>query len=219
MRVTPAGYAHLVSSLSALCGGRLVVMLEGGYCLDSLSEAAALTLRTLLGDAAPSLPPTGQIDPSVLKSILGTTAYLSPYWKCMRIRETVSEIEKPILQVHYPVLEFRPPPDFPPAKFPTRDYYLVFSEAVQEKWKLEIAHINLATRLRQTQYKVGAVYYIICSVGVRDIHMTNRSKHWRFCLFLLRNTVMFILSYNLYDTHILFYPLLLQVHCTILITY
>jgi histone deacetylase 6 len=49
MRVTPAAYAQLVWSLSSLAGGRLVVMLEGGYCLDSLAESAALTLRALLG--------------------------------------------------------------------------------------------------------------------------------------------------------------------------
>jgi histone deacetylase 6 len=49
MRVTPAAYAQFIWSLSGLAGGRLVVMLEGGYCLDSLAESAALTLRTLLG--------------------------------------------------------------------------------------------------------------------------------------------------------------------------
>jgi len=49
MRVTPAAYAQLVWSLSGLAGGRLVVMLEGGYCLDSLAESAALSLRALLG--------------------------------------------------------------------------------------------------------------------------------------------------------------------------
>ena len=49
MRVTPAAYAQLIWSLSGLAGGRLVVMLEGGYCLDSLAESAALSLRALLG--------------------------------------------------------------------------------------------------------------------------------------------------------------------------
>ena len=49
MKVSPAAYSHFISNLSCLAGGRLVVLLEGGYCLDSLSEAAALTLRTLIG--------------------------------------------------------------------------------------------------------------------------------------------------------------------------
>lgn len=49
MKVTPAAYSHFVHCLDGLAGGRLVVLLEGGYCLDSLSEAAALTLRTMTG--------------------------------------------------------------------------------------------------------------------------------------------------------------------------
>lgn len=53
MEITPAGYTHLVSPLMALANGRIAVVLEGGYCLDSLAEGAALTLRTLLGDPCP----------------------------------------------------------------------------------------------------------------------------------------------------------------------
>lgn len=57
MEITPAGYAHLVSPLMALANGKIAVVLEGGYCLDSLAESAALTLRTLLGDPCPSMDP------------------------------------------------------------------------------------------------------------------------------------------------------------------
>ena len=32
-----------------------VALLEGGYCLDSLAESAALSLRELLGDPCPVL--------------------------------------------------------------------------------------------------------------------------------------------------------------------
>lgn len=57
MEITPAGYAHLVSPLMALANGKIAVVLEGGYCLDSLAEGAALTLRTLLGDPCPLMDP------------------------------------------------------------------------------------------------------------------------------------------------------------------
>jgi histone deacetylase 6 len=57
MEVTPAGYTHLLSSLLSLACGRVAVVLEGGYCLESLSEGAALTLRTLLGDPCPRMKP------------------------------------------------------------------------------------------------------------------------------------------------------------------
>lgn len=55
MEITPAGYAHLVSPLMTLANGQVAIVLEGGYCLDSLAEGAALTLRTLLGDPCPLL--------------------------------------------------------------------------------------------------------------------------------------------------------------------
>ena len=38
-----------------LANGKIAVILEGGYCLKSLAEGAALTLRTLLGDPCPSI--------------------------------------------------------------------------------------------------------------------------------------------------------------------
>lgn len=59
MEVTPACYAHLLSSLLSLASGRVAVVLEGGYCLESLAEGAALTLRTLLGDPCPKMEPLG----------------------------------------------------------------------------------------------------------------------------------------------------------------
>lgn len=33
-------------------------ILQGGYCLKSLTESAAMTLRTLLGDPCPRIPPS-----------------------------------------------------------------------------------------------------------------------------------------------------------------
>ncbi|XP_015367992.1 PREDICTED: histone deacetylase 6-like, partial [Diuraphis noxia] len=58
MEVTPACYAHLVHSLMGFACGRVAVLLEGGYCLKSLAEGAALTLKSLLGDPCPSLDMT-----------------------------------------------------------------------------------------------------------------------------------------------------------------
>lgn len=57
MDVTPACYTHLLSTLLPLAAGRVAVVLEGGYCLESLAEGAALTLRTLLGDPCPRMKP------------------------------------------------------------------------------------------------------------------------------------------------------------------
>ena len=55
MEITPAFYSHLLSPLMSLARGRVAVVLEGGYCLESLSEGAAITLKTLLGDPCPRI--------------------------------------------------------------------------------------------------------------------------------------------------------------------
>lgn len=57
MEITPACYAHLLTPLMSLAQGKVAVVLEGGYCLESLAESAALTLKTLLGDPCPLLEP------------------------------------------------------------------------------------------------------------------------------------------------------------------
>lgn len=59
MEITPAGYTHLLNALSSFACGRVAVVLEGGYCLESLAEGAALTLKTLLGDPCPMMEPLG----------------------------------------------------------------------------------------------------------------------------------------------------------------
>lgn len=52
MELTPAVYGSLLQQLTGVCPAMCVV-LEGGYCLPSLAEGAAHTLRALLGHAPP----------------------------------------------------------------------------------------------------------------------------------------------------------------------
>ncbi|KAL8582057.1 hypothetical protein ACOMHN_028038 [Nucella lapillus] len=70
MSVTPACFAHFVQLLRPLAEGRLVLLLEGGYCLKTLAEAAALSLRALLGDPTPNMAPLTRPRSSVVESIL-----------------------------------------------------------------------------------------------------------------------------------------------------
>ena len=85
MKVTPAGYAHFINALSCLSNGKLCVLLEvttqlvklkllssvlqvwyllkGGYCIKSLSEGVALTLRALLGYPTPRIEDLLKPDP------------------------------------------------------------------------------------------------------------------------------------------------------------
>lgn len=55
MSLSLTGYAHLTAELQrmaqALCGGRIVVVLEGGYHLEALAHGFVNAVRILLGDS------------------------------------------------------------------------------------------------------------------------------------------------------------------------
>lgn len=97
MEVTPACFAHLCAPLMTLAGGRVAVVLEGGYCLQSLAEGAALTLRTLLGDPCPVLvDPIGRVSATIRAAILNCTYVLRPFWRSMQTHRTYNPHELPL---------------------------------------------------------------------------------------------------------------------------
>ncbi|KHN10413.1 Histone deacetylase 15 [Glycine soja] len=49
--ITPSGYAHMTHMLNALSGGKLLVILEGGYNLRSISSSATAVIKVLLGES------------------------------------------------------------------------------------------------------------------------------------------------------------------------
>ena len=63
LRLSLAGYWELAQTVVALaeelCGGRLVILLEGGYNLKVLSAGVADCCRALLGDPTPNPDPLG----------------------------------------------------------------------------------------------------------------------------------------------------------------
>jgi hypothetical protein len=81
--------------------------------------------------------------------LAGAVAALRPYWKCLEFVPTFPLEELATHTAHLPSLAFSPPPDFPPESFPTRDYYLVFDAATEERLRHEIGQLMLATRQRQ----------------------------------------------------------------------
>ncbi|BFZ09053.1 hypothetical protein BsWGS_12092 [Bradybaena similaris] len=87
MAVTPACFAHFVNILTPLASGKLVLALEGGYNLKSLSESVALSLRALLGDPCPNIAPISAPRQSVVESVLNCIKVLHPYWRCLRYQD------------------------------------------------------------------------------------------------------------------------------------
>uniref|UniRef100_A0A7N6AUL3 UBP-type domain-containing protein n=1 Tax=Anabas testudineus TaxID=64144 RepID=A0A7N6AUL3_ANATE len=84
--VTPEGYAHLTHMLMSLAEGRVLLILEGGYNLSSISDAMAMCTSVLLGDPPPSLvtplPPPHQ---SAVATINEVIRHHAPYWRSLRI--------------------------------------------------------------------------------------------------------------------------------------
>lgn len=86
-QVTPEGYAHLTHLLMSLAGGRVLVILEGGYNLVSISDSMAMCTSMLLGDPPPSLvTPLPPPHHSAVATINQVIQHHAPYWHSLRIK-------------------------------------------------------------------------------------------------------------------------------------
>uniref|UniRef100_A0A3Q2XFI4 Protein deacetylase HDAC6 n=1 Tax=Hippocampus comes TaxID=109280 RepID=A0A3Q2XFI4_HIPCM len=85
-RVTPECYAHLTHMLMSLACGRVLLILEGGYNLTSISDSMAMCTSALLGDPPPSLatplPPPHDAAVAAINEVI---RHHAPYWKSLRI--------------------------------------------------------------------------------------------------------------------------------------
>ncbi|XP_030049781.1 protein deacetylase HDAC6 isoform X3 [Microcaecilia unicolor] len=93
--VTPEGYAHMTHLLLGLAGGRVVLVLEGGYNLTSISESMSMCTRTLLGEAPPGLVKLKSPQPSAQRSISNTIHAHLKYWKSLRLNVPKALGEEP----------------------------------------------------------------------------------------------------------------------------
>ncbi|XP_029011882.1 histone deacetylase 6 isoform X2 [Betta splendens] len=84
--VTPEGYAHLTHLLMSLAGGRILLILEGGYNLSSISDAMMMCTSMLLGEPPPSLvTPASPPHHNAVATINEVIRYHAPYWRSLRI--------------------------------------------------------------------------------------------------------------------------------------
>ncbi|KAK3020062.1 hypothetical protein RJ639_002777 [Escallonia herrerae] len=78
--VTPAGFAQMTEMLSSLGGGKLLVILEGGYNLRAISSSATSVIKVLLGES-----PECHVDDVVpskagLQTVLEVLKIQMTYW-------------------------------------------------------------------------------------------------------------------------------------------
>ncbi|KAI4493221.1 hypothetical protein M0802_009509 [Mischocyttarus mexicanus] len=162
MEVTPACYAHLLSSLLSLAAGKVAVILEGGYCLKSLAESAALTLRTLLGDPCPMLQTLQSPSSSIRDTILNSIYAHKQFWKCYQYQEQYSISNRIVGKEenndqHLPVVNYKGEvykPDF----YETRNCYPVQNKDIFEALDKRLDSLIKFTNLSKASNKVCIVY-------------------------------------------------------------
>ncbi|XP_050531171.1 histone deacetylase 6 isoform X2 [Daktulosphaira vitifoliae] len=164
MEVTPACYAHMINALMAHACGRVAVFLEGGYCLKSLAEGAALTLRGLLGDPCPLLDMTTKPCDSIVQTIQNVISVHQRFWKCFQNELLVNSSYKPILVYLYN--------EQPLSVFPTRNCY-----PLQDLSKIDdfsvLQHLISETQLLNIKNKCAISFDLIMD----HKHESNESGH------------------------------------------
>lgn len=121
MSLTPIGYSYMTNALRKVCN-KVVMALEGGYNLNSLSRCSEAIIRTLLREETPfkGLLKSKEIEnlnlklsdlnenyfapcKKVIKHINNIRNILKPYWKCFetglssQIKEIKSKYNKEII--------------------------------------------------------------------------------------------------------------------------
>ncbi|XP_054859461.1 histone deacetylase 6 isoform X2 [Eublepharis macularius] len=93
--VTPECYAHMTHLLLGLAGGKVALVLEGGYNLESISESMTMCTRSLLGDPPPALGRLKAPHPSALQSLARVAVVHRKYWASLRLEVPVLVQERP----------------------------------------------------------------------------------------------------------------------------
>ncbi|KXJ09926.1 polyamine deacetylase HDAC10 [Exaiptasia diaphana] len=91
--VSPEGYCQLTNMLMGLAGGKVVVILEGGYNLTSVEESMCSCTSTLLGDPCPRLDGNQVPCKSAMESIRDVVNSHKPFWKALEFVNIVIPVE------------------------------------------------------------------------------------------------------------------------------
>ncbi|EUB57988.1 Histone deacetylase 6 [Echinococcus granulosus] len=83
--LSPAVFAHLTNRLMVLADGNVIVALEGGYNVESLSDGVAHTISALLGDPLPSLESLKPVLSGTKEAIRKCVSVLRTKWKSLNI--------------------------------------------------------------------------------------------------------------------------------------
>ena len=83
-KISPEFYGFMTHHLKSLANGKVVVALEGGYNLNSISLSMTMVTKALLGDPMPHLAPYKKPLESAIKTVSDTMKSIAPYWSCLK---------------------------------------------------------------------------------------------------------------------------------------
>lgn len=78
--------------LTSLAQGKVAILLEGGYNLESISHSMAMCVKALLGDPLPS-PQTDSLNPAALTTIQRVVQHQRKYWSSLRFHIDLPDAE------------------------------------------------------------------------------------------------------------------------------
>ncbi|KAH9329465.1 hypothetical protein KI387_001573 [Taxus chinensis] len=78
--VSPNGFAYMTQRLSDLLSRKMLVILEGGYNLRSISASATAVVKVLVGENVGSMPDDVQPSKAGLEALLEVLGIQSRYW-------------------------------------------------------------------------------------------------------------------------------------------
>ena len=82
-KVSPAGFSHMTHLLSSLADGKVVLALEGGYCIEAIANSALACTQTLLGEPLQRLDPM-TASKSATEVVALVSREQSRHWKSIR---------------------------------------------------------------------------------------------------------------------------------------
>lgn len=86
--VTPEAYGYFTHWLSSLANGKIILCLEGGYNVNSISHAMAMCTKALLGDPLPMLNTAGKMpSASCIQTIENVCSVHAKYWKSLKFNK------------------------------------------------------------------------------------------------------------------------------------
>lgn len=92
-KVTPEAYGYFTHWLSALANGRVILCLEGGYNVNSISYAMAACTKALLGDPLPVLQTNRRLSSSCVETIQNVMSTQQKYWRSLRFNKKLPNFD------------------------------------------------------------------------------------------------------------------------------